>query len=97
MGSFFVYGLDHCPKCDALKEFLRELGITFIEYDMGASRAYLDSWDALPDDGGAPVLELVDPVRYDMPTFWLHRDLFPGGKLDKTKVGHIVGIEVAEA
>lgn len=94
MNSIFVYGQEYCPKCDALKNFLTELNITFTELDMADNRDYLDSWDAFPADAGAPVLEVRDPTNYEDNNFWMHDDLFKLGKLDTGLVETILGMKL---
>lgn len=88
----FVYGQDHCPKCDQLKSFLEDLGVPFRVLDMAEHKNYLDSNDGWPFDAGAPTLELRDPTSYDETCMYSHHILFQGGNLNTEVIKNIVGM-----
>lgn len=94
METVIVYGQTNCPKCDSLKTFLRDLGIPFADRDMSEFRAYLDSNDAWPDDAGAPVLEILDPIGYEAPSLWTHKALFVKGVLQTDLIETIMSIKL---
>lgn len=93
MDTVFVYGQEHCPKCDALKSFLEDLGVPFTSKDMGENWSYLDAQDAIPTDMGAPVMEIRSPID-NSTEFYTHHCLFQQGRLDTGLVETILGCKL---
>lgn len=94
MDYIYVYGQDHCPKCNALKSFLEDLGVPFKSLDMAEHMDYLDAREGFPPDAGAPTMEYRDPTGRGLPLFWTHNELFESGKLDTGLVEKIIGIQL---
>lgn len=78
-----VYSLENCPNCDLLKAYLKEEGLEYTEENMERSGPLTE----LRMHG---VFVLEAPVLRVGSTFLVPRDLFPGGKLDRERVGKLL-------
>lgn len=58
MAAVTVYSTQTCPYCMMLKDFLREKGVDFTDYDVGADRDKLREMKERSGQFGVPVIDI---------------------------------------
>ncbi len=96
MKSIVIYTTETCPKCRALKVFLKTIGVNFAVKDMAKNMPYLSAYNGWPQDNTAPIMELVSLDGRKDPIFYDHYALFDRDGLKKGYVKKILGIEGEE-
>lgn len=74
-----IYTLEFCPKCEILKGYFKENGISFSERDMSSAESLTDLRVSGVFVAEAPVLRVED-------RFLTHTDLFAGDSLHEEVV-----------
>lgn len=93
MKSIVIYTTETCPKCRALKVFLKTLGVNFAIKDMAKSMPYLSAFDGWPQDNTAPIMEIKEPGKE--PVFYDHYSLFDRNGLKKDYItSEILGVTI---
>lgn len=58
MAAVTVYSTQTCPYCMMLKDFLREKGVDFTDYDVGVDRDKLREMKDKSGQFGVPVIDV---------------------------------------
>ncbi|MDH7593893.1 MAG: glutaredoxin family protein [Methanomicrobiales archaeon] len=82
-----VYSLESCPNCDELKKFLAGEGVDFEDADMASAAPLAELRIHGVFVREAPVLRVGE-------VFLVSKDLFPGGKLDISRLRKVLSGEV---
>jgi glutaredoxin len=82
-----IYSTDACPKCRALKVYLKDCGIDFEVRDISKHMPYLQANEAWHRDTAAPVMEVVDGKFTKL---FDHFDMFDKNGLKKTSIDIMV-------
>ena len=57
-----VYSTPTCPWCRKAKDYLKEKGVQFTEYNVGEDRSKLQEMVELSGQRGVPVIKIDDDV-----------------------------------